>query len=156
MMTQRQLASVLFAVIGIFIAASRFPEVFMHVAVLTTPDDGPAAPVSRSLISIMGLIGSLLGLFIGAALVLLSDDLCIRLFPPTTQPLSWPDVQPVALSVLGCYFAVVGLSRVVWSRGVDWSGATQLVLGLGLFFGARRLSRLWSLGRRAGTSDGAV
>jgi hypothetical protein len=152
-MNQRQLASVLFAAVGLFIAGSHFPEILMYAAVFrpSTPDpDGPASAAGERLFWVLGLMSSLLGILVGSVLVLLRNRLANRLFPPANELVSSREVQAVALSILGCYFAVQGMSRLAVSGHFSWSDATELVLGVGLFFGARGLSRLWSFGRSAG------
>ncbi len=152
-MGQRQLASVLFATIGVFIAVSRLPEIFFHVTLLaqwTPAIEDPADPVSQRLLSIIALSNSLLAVIVGSGLVLVRDRVASRLFPDDTSPLNAREFQAVALSVLGCYFAVQGITRIVWAGQLDWGAATQLALGVGLFFGARGLSKLWSLSRSAG------
>lgn len=151
------MASVLFTAVGVFIAVSRLPEILIYAAVLAQwnpANQDPATPFSQRLVPVTALGGSLVVILVGAGLILLRDRLADRLFSPGTQPLSAREVQAVAYSVLGCYFAVQGLSgisRFGWSGQLDWAGATQLVLGVALFFGARGLSRLWSLSRSTGT-----
>jgi cytochrome b subunit of formate dehydrogenase len=154
-MNQRQLASVLFAAAGVLIAAFYIPLIPVQVGALTpsVPDNAaPAAPPGQHLVFILGLTSSVLAVLIGTGLVLWRDRLADRLFRPGGHSLSSGDIHAVALSVLGCYFAVHGLSRLAWGWESPWSGAIQLVLGIGLFFGARGLSRLWSAGRSVGVS----
>jgi hypothetical protein len=154
-MNQRQLASVLFAAAGVFIAAFYIPLIPLQVGALTPqiPDNGePAALPGQHLVLILGLTSTVLGILIGTGLVFWRDRLANRLFRPADHLLSSSEVHAVALSILGCYFAVQGLSRLAWAWGFDWSGATQVVLGIGLFFGGRGLSRLWSVGRSVGVS----
>lgn len=150
-MDQRQLASVLFAVVGVFIAASRLPEILIYVAMVAQwNSDNPADPVSQRLVSLMGLTSSLLAVLLGSSLVLLRDRLAGRLFPPGSETLRTNELQAVAFSVLGCYLGVEGLSGILWAGRLNWGAAIQFALGVGLFVGSRGLSRLWSLGRSAG------
>jgi hypothetical protein len=151
-MNQRQLASVLFAATGIFIAASYLTGILTQLsAAIPVPDSGASSlPLSQL---VPGVIGSLLALLLACALVLLRDRLANRLFPPTTETLSSREFHAVALSVLGSYFVVQGFAHLAWTRYFNWSGLTQLVLGAALFFGGRALSRAWALGRTAGLSS---
>jgi hypothetical protein len=154
-MNQRQLASVLFTAVGVFIAAAHLPAILMQAAALTPsiPDlDDPVSPVNQRLMLVLGLMSSLVAVLIGSLLVVLRDRLANRLFPPATESLSSRELHAVALSVLGSYFVVQGLAHLARAGDFDWSGAIQLVLGVGLFFGARALSRLWAFGRSAGTA----
>ncbi len=105
-MSQRQLASVLFAVLGGFIAITSVPQVVLSIGVLTAD----------------------------------------------TGSLAAGDTQAVALSVLGCYFVIESISRLVGRGHIEWSTVTQLVLGVGLFFGARGVARLWATARAPGSS----
>lgn len=157
-MDQRQLAGVLFTVAGVFIAGSRLPEIILHVALLGQLEAVPEASVdhaSQRLMSVAAFGASLLAVLVGVGLVLGSGRLANRLFPPGTEPLRAPEVQAVALSVLGCYFAVEGLSRMAWAGRTDWGGVTLLALGVGLFVGARGLARIWNTLRFAGTPSRA-
>ena len=162
-MGQRQLASVLFAAVGVFIAASRVPEIFFHLAFLaqwSPASENPADPVSQRFISIIALGNSLLGVVVGSGLVLLRNRLAHYLFPADAQPIEARDMQAVVLSVLGCYFAVHGISRIIWPGQLDWSAVAQTTLGVALFFGARGLAAFWafsrSVGRPRDTTDRAV
>ena len=151
-MNQRQFASVLFAVVGIFIAASRLPEVLIHIALLAQAaptDRGTIGPGAQGLVSVAALGATFLAVGIGVTLLLLRDRLAQRLFPMPTPSLDATGVQTAAFSVLGCYFAVQGLSRMLWAGRFDWGAAIQLTLGVALFFGARGLSKLWLLTRRS-------
>lgn len=146
-MDQRNLASVLFAVVGVFIAASRLPEIVFHIAVLfgtNAVSRNLGDPGSERLLSVAAFGASLLGLLIGLGLVFMRDRLARRLFPSTTQPVTAPEFQAVALSVVGCYVAIQGVTRLGWAGRLEWSGVLQLALGLGLFVGARGISKLWS------------
>jgi hypothetical protein len=156
-MNQRQFASLLFAVVGVFIAATRVPELFILVGLLAQSSpatESAFSGVSQRQASTIALIASLLAILIGGALILFRHRLAARLFAAATQPLEARDAQAVALSVLGCYFAVHGISRVAWAGRFDWSAAVQLALGIALFFGARGLSGLWLLSRPANGSRG--
>jgi len=145
-MSQRQLASVLFAVFGVFIAVTWFPQVIVSIGMVAAGDQVAAEPYA-----ITFLIGTIIGVLLGILLVLVRVRLAERLFAADTASLVARDTQAVALSVLGCYFVIQSLPRLV-GRGFDWLPATQLVLGIGLFFGARGLARLWTAVRTAGSS----
>jgi hypothetical protein len=152
-MNQRQLASVLFAAVGVFLVISRLQQIFSLAAAVipsTVTVNAPPVPDGQRLALAVALLGSVLAVLFGSALILLRYRVANLLFPPAAAAVSSREVQAVALSVLGCYFAVQGVSNLSWAGRLDWSGAIQLVLGIALFFGARGLSRLWSLGRSAG------
>ncbi len=153
-MNQRQFASVLFAVVGVFIAAARLPELFILVGLLaeSSPTESPLGGGSQRQTLTIALVASLLAVLVGGALVLFRHRLADRLFAAGARPLEARDAQAVALSVLGCYFAVHGISRIAWGGRFDWSAAVQLALGVALFFGGRGLSGLWLLSRSAGGS----
>ena len=146
-MDQRQLASVLFAVVGLFIALSRLPDIFLQGAMLAQWDptmEDPASPVPQRLTVALAFSASLLAVLLGAALVLVRQPLAARLFPSTTGPLDARELQAVALSVLGCYFVVQGAYGALWSGSLRWGAIVQAALGVGLFVGARALAGLWS------------
>jgi hypothetical protein len=147
-MSQRQLASVLFAVLGVFIAITSVPQVVLSIGVFAA--GGQAAPVAYA---ITFLIGTILSVILGIVLVLIRVRLAERLFPADPGPLAAQDMQAVALSVLGCYFVVSSISRLLGRGRIDWSAVTQLVLGVGLFLGARGVARLWAAVRTAGSSS---
>ena len=138
-MSQRQLASVLFAVVGAFIAVTRLPQVILSLGMLTAGDQ--AAPRSYM---VTLLIGAIIAVLLGVALMLIRDRLAAALFPADAGPLVARDTQAVALSELGCYVVLESLPRLVGPGRLDWGLVTQLVLGLGLFFGARGIARLWN------------
>ena len=98
----------------------------------------------------LSLIGVVLAVLCGSVLVLLRDRVATLLFPAASESLNSREVQAVALSVLGCYFTVHGLSGLAEAGRFDWGSSTQLVLGIALFFGARGLARLWSFARSPG------
>jgi hypothetical protein len=146
-MSQRQLASVLFAVIGVFIALTWSPQVIiLSLGMLASGDQVGPVPYAITL-----LIGTIIAVLLGILLVLVRVRLAEGLFAADTGSLDARDTQAVALSVLGCYVVIQSLPRLV-GHGFDWLPATQLVLGIGLFFGARGLARLWTAARTAGSS----
>jgi hypothetical protein len=149
--TQRELASVLFAALGVFVSVSRLPEIFVGVA-LVVQSPAAGAQLSQPLLSIAGLIGSLVAVALGLGLAASRDRLAARLFPDATGELTVRGVHAVALSVLGCFFAIKGLSRALWVGGVDLAALTEAALGVALFFGSRGLAGLWSASRSAGRS----
>ncbi len=94
-----------------------------------------------------------IAVLLGVGLVLSRDVLARRLFPADSQPLVARDTQAVALSVLGAYFLITGICRLVARGEIEWSAIVQLVLGLSLFLGARGVARLWSFARSAGVKQ---
>ena len=152
-MGQRQLASVLFAVLGVFMAVTRLPMVILQLSLLAqlrsfnAEDTGFTTAYSLTLLASM-----IIAVLLGILLVLNRTRLSERLFPADTQPLVARDLQAVALSVLGCYFVIQSICQLVW-HGMEWSAVAQLVLGIGLFLGARGVARLWAAARSAGSSS---
>ena len=67
---------------------------------------------------ILYLISTGVAILLGVGLVVSRDVLARRLFPADSQPLVARDTQAVALSVLGVYFVIVGICRLV-ARGGD-------------------------------------
>jgi hypothetical protein len=154
-MNQRELASVLFAVIGVYIVIARLPDLMIFIGMLAAANpelEPPGSGIPQRLIAMFGLVGSLVALLAAGCLIRLRHRLANRLFATGTQALNVPEVQTVAFSVLGCYFAVQGISRFGWAGRFDWGAATLLVLGIALFFGASSVSRLWALSRSVGPS----
>jgi hypothetical protein len=148
-MSQRELGSVLFATVGVFIAATRLPEFVIQPSILTNPE------ADRSIV-VSGLVGTFLAVVLGVLLLLYRNVLARRLFTSQpSAPSSSRDYQAVALSVLGVYFVVRGLAGPVVAFGqVQASSVALLLLGLLLFLGARGLSNLWFALRFAGRSGG--
>ncbi len=147
-MSQRQLASVLFAVLGAFIAITGVPEIGVSIGILAAGVQAAPIPYAIAL-----LIGTIIAFILGIALVLSRGRLAERLFPADTGSLPTRDTQAVALSVLGCYFVVESISRLVGRGRIEWSAVTQLVFGIGWFFGARGVARFWAAVRSAGSSS---
>lgn len=146
-MSQRQLASVLFAVLGAFIAITWLPQFVLSIDVLAAGDQVAPRAYAITLVS-----SAIITVILGIVLVLIRVRLAERLFPPDAPSLAAQETQAVALSVVGCYFVVVSISRLVrWGR-IDWSAVAQLMLGVGLFLGARGIARLWAAARRLPTS----
>jgi len=146
-MSQRQLASVLFAVLGVFIAITWFPQVILSLGMLASGDQVGSVPYAITI-----LIGAIITVLLGIALVLTRIRLAERLFPADTGSLVARDTQAVALSVLGCYFVIQSVSRLVGRGRIEWWPLAPLVLGIGLFFGARGLASMWTAVRTAGSS----
>jgi hypothetical protein len=146
-MSQRQLASVLFAVLGAFIAISWLPQIVVSIGIVAAGNQAAPAAYAITL-----LIGAIIAVLLGIALVLIRVRLAERLFPADTGSFAARDTQAVALSVLGCYFVIESVSRLVGRGRIDWPSVAQLVLGVGLFFGARGLARFWAAARSAGSS----
>jgi len=157
-MSQRQFASVLFAVLGVFIAINWLPQIVVAIGLFAQPTETSAGHQANSAYAITLLIGTLIAVLLAITLVVMRERLAERLFAADTGPLAARDAQAVALSVLGCYFAIVAIPRLVavgrFGLGsIEWAAVTQLVLGVALFFGARGVSRLWVAARSAGGSS---
>ena len=146
-MSQRQLASVLFAVVGAFTTITWIPQLVMFIGILAAGAQAAPTPYAITL-----LIAAVIAIALGILLVLIRDRLAERLFPADTASLAARDTLAVALAVLGCYFVIESASRLVGRGRIDWSFVTQLVLGVGLFFGARGVARFWAAARSAGAS----
>jgi hypothetical protein len=146
-MNQRQLASVLFAVVGLFIVAFRLPEIFVQGAMIAQWDRmvaDPAGGVDQRAFLVASTVGHLIAILLGMGLVVLRDRLAGALFPATGAPLAARDIHAIALSVLGAFLVVHSLRALAFPGPSRWAGAVQLILGAGLFLGARRISALWS------------
>jgi hypothetical protein len=137
-MSQRQLASVLYAVLGAFIAVTWFPQIILSIGLLARGDQTAPGTYAITL-----LLSAIIAVLLGIGLVLIRVRLAERLFPGDTGSLATRETQAVALSVLGCYFIIESVSQLVGRGRFDWAPVTQLVLGVGLFFGARGLARVW-------------
>lgn len=146
-MNQRQLAAALFAVIGIFMAATRLPDLLLHASIVAQWDpamEDPTSPVPQRSMSIFAFVAHLMGVLIGLLLVMLREKIASLLFSSPSGQIEAPDVQAVALSVLGCYFVIHGIHEMMMFGAFRWAGAVQALLGLGLFLGARGVAGLWS------------
>jgi hypothetical protein len=149
-MNQRQFASVLFAVVGIFVAITRINELIIHIGLITRADAvSPVGAITQRYVSAIGIVATLAAMLAGVALILTRDWLAERLFPAEVQAVDMRGAQAAVLSVLGCYFAVHGVARLGWAGQVNWTAVTELVLGVALFFGASGLSGLWLRARSA-------
>ncbi len=149
-MSQRQLASVLFTVLGVFIIATRIPYIVAGAVYLLSSNASSERGLAPQFASLALL---LLSVLLGGALVLFRDRWADRLFPAGPS-FGGPELQAVGLSVLGCYFVIDGIAGLVRSvpfGQLEWAAIARVVLGAALFLGARGLSRLWSLARTAGT-----
>ena len=153
-MNQRQLASVLFAVLGVYVAISWLPQIILGIGVIAQlkamsprTTDGDNA-IGQSL----AVVGSaIIAVLLGIILVRMRVRLAERLFPLETEPLVARDLQAVALSVLGVYFVIESICRLVRMAEIEWSAVVQFVLGLGLFLGARAVARFSSAGGSGGS-----
>ena len=153
-MSQRQLASVLFTVLGVFIIVTRVPYIVAGAVYLVSSDASSEQGLAPQFAS-LALV--LLSVLLGGALVLFRDRLADRLFPAGPS-FGGPEFQAVGLSVLGCYFVIDGIGGLVRSLPfgrAEWAAIARVVLGAALFLGARALSRLWSLARTADTQPEA-
>jgi hypothetical protein len=102
-------------------------------------------------VSIMHLISMITAVLLGLTLALVRDRLARALFPVESQSLVARDTQAIALSVLGCYFAILGVCRLLSDFQRDWWAVVQVVLGIALFWGSRGLARLWAYNRPGGS-----
>ena len=153
-MNQRQFASVLFAVVGVFIAITWIPQIFVAIALFAQQGKLTANDQVNAVYPSALLAGTLTAILLGVALVVWRERLATRLFAAETGPIAARDTQAVALSVLGCYFAIGAIPRLVGAfrlERIEWPALTELVLGIALFFGARGLARLWTAARTAGS-----
>jgi hypothetical protein len=149
---QRQLASVFFAVAGIFIAASHVSELLFHIGVIAQYAPGTETSsdaLDATQISYLAIGAAVSTILIGVALVLLRNRLANRLFATGGESLEVHNAQAAALSVVGCYIFVQGISRLVATRGINGGGVPEIVLGVALFLGGRGLSGLWQRVRLA-------
>jgi hypothetical protein len=147
LMNQRELASTLLAVLGVFIVASRSPEFLPHALVLKQGGavaGNDAIPEAARAVSMAALVAVAVAVGIGAALIWLREPIARRLFPAQSGPLRAPDFQAVAFSVLGAYLVVSSLRYIYMPGGLRWAGVLQIVLGAALFIGARGLARVWA------------
>lgn len=155
-MSQRQFASVLFSVLGVFIAINWLPQIVVAIGLFVQPTEISVDHQGNSAYAIALLVGTLIAVLLGISLIVRRERLAERLFKADTGPLAARDAQAVALSVLGCYFAIEAIPPLVAYRSisnrVEWEAVTQLVLGVGLFFGARGVAGLWAAARSAGSS----
>jgi|SRR5579859_3693164 len=156
-MNQRQLAGVFFAVVGVFVAISWLPQIVMAIGFLAqSTGANPGDHAGRVPPDISLLVATLITVLLGIVLVLVRQRLANRLFADGTGPLAARDTQAVALSVLGCYFGIGAIPRLVrlgQFGDLDWEAAVQLMLGIGLFLGARGVARFWAALRSAGMSS---
>jgi hypothetical protein len=143
---QRELASVLFAAIGLLIAISRIPELVVHLGLLGLPLGTRMAAQGTFAqgVTILAMAGTLLQVVLGLGLAALRDRLASGFFGPGGGTLRVPEAQAVGLSVLGCYLAITAAGRLFWPRELRVSAAIQVALGIALFLGARGLAGLWS------------
>ena len=157
-MNQRQFASVLFAVVGIYIAVSWLPQIVIAIGLLVQPMETAAGHRENAVYAITVVIGTLLAVLLGIGLLVWRERLAERLFAAETGPLDSRDSLAVALAVLGCYFAIGAIPRLVrvgrsGFGELEWVAVAQGALGVALFFGARGVARLWSVARSAGSSS---
>src|SRR5881628_2135818 len=87
-MSQRQLASVLFAVLGAFIAINWLPQLVLSIGVLRAGDQATPGSYAITL-----LIGAIIAVILGIVLVLIRVRLAERLFPADPGPLPAQDTQ---------------------------------------------------------------
>ncbi len=152
-MNQRQLASVLLAVLGIFMAATRLPDLAIHAAMVLQLDpamEEAAGPFSQRAVSWVAMIAILIVVFLSLALVLLRDRISDWLFSSEPIPSPTSGIQAVALSVLGVYFVISSIPGIMWPGGTRWASVVQAVLGAALFLGAHGTAALWYRLRTAG------
>jgi hypothetical protein len=146
-MNQRQLASVLFAVLGIFMAFGRLPDLILHAAIVMHPDPAlvdSTASVSPRAISVFAIIAILVVVAVSVGLIALRDRLARRLFAPAPVLAATAEFQAVAFSVLGVFFVLNSIPRIGWPGGVGLASVVQALLGIGLFLGAHSLAAIWA------------
>lgn len=129
-MRQRQLASVLFPVIGVFIAISGLPRIVLAIGLAVPSTEASAVSRVDSAYAVTLLIGTLVAVLLGIVLVAMRERLAERLFTADAAPPAAQDAQAVALSVLGCYFGIEAIPRLVavgrFGR-IEWEAVAQLV-----------------------------
>lgn len=152
-MNQRELASVLFAVLGIFIAATRLPELVLHAAMVIQSNpaiDEPGGPDTPRAVSLLAIVAILIVVFLGLALIVLRDRISGWLFSSARGRGLPPEIQAVALSVLGVYFILDSIPGIMLQGGVRWASVVQALLGTALFLGAHGIAAVWSRLRTPG------
>jgi Na+-driven multidrug efflux pump len=163
-MSRRALAELAFGVSGVYLVASRTPEIG-GVLLMLFFDSAPDASTRWAFIAHVGLIFAT-----GAGLFAFRGTLA-RLIVPSDEVQSLNDgiseLQAAAFSVLGAYLVAFSLSGIVSSlvsilavRGSldspsSWifgftKEAVLLALGLILFLGARGIVGFWRRTRSAG------
>jgi Na+-driven multidrug efflux pump len=165
-MNQRQACEVLLAGGGVVLAVSELPDLGLAFSMLEVESLGEyTEELSRA--QAVYWIGSVLfTIACGVALVLARSPIARALFPECetqTPEAEQAHLQAALLSAVGAYLAVVGLSVLLQACLVRdprvplsnlWPGVTGPVLqslaGIGLFFGAKGLSGVWTLARSTG------
>src|SRR5206468_5810253 len=80
-MSQRQFASVLFAVLGVFIALNWLPQIVVAIGLFAQPTETSAGHQANSAYAITLLIGTLIAVLLAITLVVMRERLAARLFP---------------------------------------------------------------------------
>jgi hypothetical protein len=155
-MNSRHTAEIALGVAGVWLIASRMPELGLSVVFSLRDHDG-------SLNWIVAVSFGAVILF-GLGLILLRHRIASWLVPIPEQELkgSAADLQAVAFSVMGVFLLVRGLADFlarlsvslpgVWGSSSERFAAplAQVAVGLALFVGSRRLAASWRSLRTGG------
>ena len=159
-MNSRNAAEIALGVAGVWLIASRLPE--LGLSLVFTPRQ-PDGSLSWILILSVGLV-----VLCGLGLVLLRHRIASWLVPMPQADLkvSAPGLQAAAFSVIGVFLLAQGLTGFlaqltisvadVWDSSLERFAAplAQVAIGLALFLGARRLATVWQSLRSAGLPSG--
>jgi hypothetical protein len=159
-MNPRNAAEIALGVAGVWLMASRLPELGLSLLFTPRQPDGS--------LSWIGIVSLGLVILCGLGLVLLRHRIASWLVPLPQPDLRSPaaGLQAVAFSVVGVFLLAHGLAGFlaqltvsaadVWDSSVEQFAVplAQLVVGLALFLGARRLATVWQALRTAGLPSG--
>jgi hypothetical protein len=158
-MNPRNAAEIALGVAGVWLIASRLPELGLSLVFSPRDPDGS--------LSWIGLVSVGLVLLCGVGLVLLRYRIASWLVPVAEPELrgSVAGLQAVAFSVIGVFLLARGLASFlarltlsphVWGSLIERLAAplAEILVGLALFVGARRLTAIWHSLRTAGLPSG--
>jgi hypothetical protein len=159
-MNPRNAAEVALGVAGVWLIVSRLPELGLSLAFSPRHPDGS--------LSWIGLVSVGLVVGCGLGLVLLRRRIASWLVPMPQPELrgSVAGLQAVAFSVVGVFLLARGLADFlarltlsasdVWGSSIERFAAplAEVVVGLALFVGSRRLAVIWQSLRTAGLPSG--
>lgn len=157
-MTSRNAAALTIGVAGIYFLAENVPASVLALVTFLHEHEDLEFPVW------IGSVHVVLMLLFGGALLVYRGAIASRLakdMDDASASTGAAGFHAAAISVLGLYFFVPGLSTLVADgavaltqprfRNIDFvRPAVQTVLGAGLFLGARGLVRVWTALRTAG------
>jgi len=160
-MNPRNVAEIALGVAGIWLIASRLPEVGLSLVFTPRDPDGS--------LSWIGLVSVGLVILCGLGLILLRHRLASWLVPMPQPELTGPlaALQAVAFSIVGVFLLARGLAGFLARLAMSVSGAwgspverfalplAEGAVGLALFLGSRRLANIWQ-SLRSGRSNGGV